>query len=306
MIFRSTGVVTDNFFVIANAQFPVYLFNGLQPVLFDGGISAAGKLYIDSIKSILKNRKPEFLFLTHVHWDHCGAVNYIKTAFPSLHVAMSKKSADIIAKESAQKRMAELNIKAEDIIFSSPHINPSDVIHEAFRPFKPDIIVKDNQSIALKDGSNVEVIATPGHTRDFMSYYLPKQKILISSDASGCLDSNNKIAVEFLADYDDYLASLKRLSKLPTDILCQGHRLVFIGRDEVSNFLSNSIHETEMFRDKVYRLFEEDNNDIDRVISRIKAEEYDTIDGIKQPEIPYLINLRAQITHLAEKFSRQN
>jgi hypothetical protein len=34
---------------------------------------------------------------------------------------------------------------------------------------------------------------------------------------------------------------------------------------------------------------------------QIKAEQYDTNTGIKQPEDAYLINLRAQVEHLAEK-----
>ncbi len=75
--------------------------------------------------------------------------------------------------------------------------------------------------------------------------------------------------------------------------------------DEVAGYFSSSIRETERFRDRIYEFFEEEDGDIDRVICRIKAEEYDTINGVKQPEIPYLINLRAQITHLADKFKQK-
>jgi glyoxylase-like metal-dependent hydrolase (beta-lactamase superfamily II) len=304
LIFKGTGAVSGNFYVVGNAQFPVYLMDGPQPILFEGGVTAAGRLYADGIKSALQKRKPGFLFLTHVHWDHCGAVNLIKTFFPSLITAASEKSATILSKHTAQKLMTDLNRKAQKVIALTPSVEPSHVLYEDFRPFTIDMIIKDGQSIKLEGGGTIEVMATPGHTRDFMSYYLPDKKILVSSEASGCLNSNGRISVQFLADYDDYLASLKRIAALPVEILCQGHRLVFVGRDEVADFLSRSIHETELYRDRVYRLFEEEDGVIDRIISRVKSEEYDIINGVKQPEVPYLLNLRAQITHLAGRFKR--
>jgi 2-aminobenzoylacetyl-CoA thioesterase len=304
LIFKGTGSVSGNFYVVGNAQFPVYLMDGPQPILFEGGVTAAGRLYADGIKSALQNRKPGFLFLTHVHWDHCGAVSLLKTFFPSLITAASERSATILSKHTAQKLMTDLNRKAQKIIASTPSVEPSHVLYKDFRPFTIDMIIKDGQSIKLEGGGTLEVMATPGHTRDFMSYYLPDKKILVSSEASGCLNSNGRISVQFLSDYDDYLASLKRIAALPVEILCQGHRLVFAGRDEVADFLSRSIRETELYRERVYRIFKEEDGVIDRIISRVKSEEYDIINGVKQPEVPYLLNLHAQITHLAGKFKR--
>jgi 2-aminobenzoylacetyl-CoA thioesterase len=304
VIFNGTGVVIDKFSVVGNAQFPVYLMDGRQPLLFEGGVTPAGWLYADGITSILRDRKPGLLFLTHAHWDHCGAISYLKAIFPSLIVAASEKSAAILSKHSAQELITDLNQKAINVIASTPLVEPSQVLHDTFKLFTIDEIIKDGQSIKLEGGGTVEVIATPGHTRDFMSYYLPEKKILVSSESSGCLTSNGSIFVQFLADYDDYLASLKRLAGLPVDVLCQGHRVVFTGRDDVSDFFSRSIRATESFKDKVYRLFEEEDGDIDSIIRKVKTEEYDIINGVKQPEISYLINLRAQITHLARYFKR--
>jgi 2-aminobenzoylacetyl-CoA thioesterase len=180
MIFSGTGEVVDNFYVIGNAQFPIYLMDGPQPVLFDGGITAAGRLYENGIKSILGDREPCFLFLTHAHWDHCGAISRMKSVFPSLMVAASEKSSAILSKDRAQKHISDLNQKAIDIIASTPSVEPSHVLHDTFRPFIPDMLVNDGQSIRLEGGDRVEVLATPGHTHDFMSYYLPAKRILVS------------------------------------------------------------------------------------------------------------------------------
>ncbi|MFH0976484.1 MAG: MBL fold metallo-hydrolase [Spirochaetota bacterium] len=304
MIFSNTGLVAENFYVLGDAHFPAYLFDGPEPVIFEAGVTAAGKLYENEIRAILGERQPKYLFITHVHWDHCGAVSYLKSIFPSLMVAASGKAREILSRNSAQKLMTDLNRYAESIIASTVTVNPSLVLHEEFRPFTIDLTVYDGQVIKFAGNNTIEVIATPGHTRDLMSYYIPEKKVLVTSEAAGCLDSNNKIIPEFLADYDAYMASLKRLSELEAEVLCQGHRLVFTGKDEVAEFLSRSIADTEIFAKKIFRFFSEEDGSIERVVSRVKREDYDTINGVKQPETPYLINLHAQIAHLAGKYKK--
>ncbi len=97
------------------------------------------------------------------------------------------------------------------------------------------------------------------------------------------------------------MSSLQRLAALPVEVLCQGHRFVIVGREEVRAFLERSISEAICFKDRVYGLLDEEGGPIDRVIQRIKAELYDTIKGPKQPEVPYLLNVTAQVKHLAGK-----
>ncbi len=72
-------------------------------------------------------------------------------------------------------------------------------------------------------------------------------------------------------------------------------------KEEVGTFFNRSIDATIAFKERVTRLLEEKGGSLEDVVLQIKAEQYDTNKGIKQPEIPYLINLRAQVRHLAQK-----
>lgn len=92
MLFSSTGQVTDNFYILGLANIPIHLLDGPCPVLFEGGTSCAGKLYVDAIHSVLGTHQPQILFLTHAHWDHCGAVSYLKEAFPRMKNAASRQT----------------------------------------------------------------------------------------------------------------------------------------------------------------------------------------------------------------------
>ena len=303
MRITSTGLIKNHFYVAGLSSYPIHLLDCEEPVLFDGGVTWAGELYADAITSVLGERHPKMLFLTHMHWDHCGAVSYLKKKFPSMKIAASKKAADILKKPRAVELIARLNADTESMTPALPEISPSRLTGEPFEPFKIDMLLSDGNVISLEDGLTVEVLATPGHTRDHLSYYIPEKKILIAAEASACLDSQDEIITEFLADYDDYLFSLRRLASLPVEILCQGHRIVFVGETEVKAFFSRSVSEAIRFRDRVYELLDAEQGDLDRVIAKVKAEKYDINKGIKQPEAAYLLNLKAQVTHLAQKRS---
>lgn len=302
MLFTTTGLIKNSFYISGLSTYPVHLLDvPSNPVLFDGGIICAGKIYVDAIHSVLGDRQPTMLFISHLHWDHCGAVSYLKDAFPSLKIAASNRAAEILKRENALALIKKLNEEARVNVISLPEVEPSRLIDESFRPFKVDVILEDGQTIELGQGATIEVLATPGHTRDHLSYYLPQEKILIAAESSGCLQGSGDIITEFLSDYEAYMSSLRRIAALPIEVLCQGHRYVFVGRNEVRAFLERSIGEAICFKDKVYGLLDEEGGSIDRVIQRIKAELYDTIKGPKQPEVPYLLNVTAQVKHLAGK-----
>jgi hypothetical protein len=48
-------------------------------------------------------------------------------------------------------------------------------------------------------------------------------------------------------------------------------------------------------------LLDEETGNLEKVIHMMKAERYDAVPDLKQPEVTYLINLRAKVAHLAGK-----
>jgi glyoxylase-like metal-dependent hydrolase (beta-lactamase superfamily II) len=303
VIFREAGLAAKDLYVAGFSWSACYLLDGKKPVLFEGGYTCAGQLYANAIREILTGRPPEILFLTHVHYDHCGAVGYLKRAFPSLKVAASATSAGIMRRPNARKLMTDLSKKALPFV-SGNYREPSKLIDGPFEPFDVDIILNDGQTVDL-DGLTVQVMATPGHTRDMLSYYIPERKMLFATESAGCQDEMGHIMIAALADYDAFLASFRRLAGLPVDILCQGHRIVFVGADEVREFLARSLETAMRFREKAEGLLHEEQGSVDRVTARLKAEERDANKGTGQPEDAYLINLRATVAHLAEKLKER-
>ncbi len=302
MLFKDAGEVVPGFHVIGTSWSPVFLLDGPTPAFFEGGVTFASRLYLNSIKPILDGRAPEWIFLTHVHWDHCGAVGSLCEAYPSCRIGASRRAAEIMRRPKAVRLMTELNHEAKKSVAEVPAVDP-DAVHDLrFRPFEVNEVLEDGRIIPLGPDLSVRVMATPGHTKDHLSYFVPEKGIVICSEASGSLDAMGKIIVEFLVDYDGYRASLKRLAALDAEVLCRGHLGVLVGRREVRRFFEQSIAETERFKDHVIALLKEEGGATEPVVRRIKAEMWDVNPGPKLPEMPYLINLRTQVEHLAGRF----
>lgn len=299
MIINTTGQICKNFYVLGNMGYPMFLMDAPRPVIFEAGVCFAGEIYARDIRSILGPRQPSMLFLTHAHWDHCAATSHLKKVFPEMKVAMSQLAGETLKRPNALALIQKLNEGARIAMSAFPGVDSSQFISDPFQPFDIDIELQDNAVMDLGDGITVQVLATPGHTRDHHSFWFPQEKILVAGEAAGLLGHSGDVSTEFLFSYDTYLSSLQRLAELPVEIFCQGHGLVIVGKDEIRHFFERSITETILFKNRLFEMLDEEGGDLERVAQKAKKERWDPIKGIKQPEVTYMINLRAQVAHMA-------
>ncbi len=300
MIFDKTGEVRDGFFVTGWSHNPIYLLKGKRPVLFDGGLALLGRVYREAITSVLNGDFPNMVFITHVHFDHCGAVPYLKKAFPGLEAAASQKAKDILKRPNAVNLIRKLSESSEQIL---SEFGEESLCRELFDPFEVDLVLQDGDVVELEEGLNVQVLSTPGHTWDFMSYYVPEKKILVASESAGCALSSGYISSDSLADFGVYLKSLKRLASLDAQILCQGHRYVYLDED-VGAFLKRSLRSALEFKTMVEEYWLKEKGDLRRVVQKIKQIEYDSLPAPKQSEPAFVINLEARIKSVLKQLGQ--
>jgi glyoxylase-like metal-dependent hydrolase (beta-lactamase superfamily II) len=160
--------------------------------------------------------------------------------------------------------LAELEEKFREVLGSE------DVF---FDGFKIERILKGGEEVDLGSGWRVQVIATPGHTRDGLSYYVPRVKGLIIGEAAGVPDRNGLIHPEFLASYKDYVASLKKLLEFDVEIMMIAHHYVFTGED-ARGYLSKSFERTQTFRARIEDYLKQAGGKRDAVVGRIFKEDY--------------------------------
>lgn len=300
MIIVDTGEILQNIYLIGSPGLPSYLVDGDSPALVDAGIAFMGPAYVRDVRRILGDRKPAYLLLTHSHFDHCGAVSALTTAFPSLKVVASDRARKIVGRKNAIALMKQLSRAAEEMM---KNMGVSAVPSNEFREFEVDRTVSESDRLQISSSITIEVLETPGHTRDSLSYYIPEKKILFTGEAAGIQDQTGYIYSEWLVDVDCYGQSLKRLEKMKPEGVCTGHNYAFTGMD-ASDYLRRAIAQYNIFYELIEKRLIQDNGDIEKVMAHIRKMEYDFKPSPKQAEPAYLLNLDAKIKAVYRKMTK--
>ncbi|MBI9077483.1 MAG: MBL fold metallo-hydrolase [Desulfatibacillum sp.] len=301
MIITESGPLANGLHMIGEPGAPVFLLEGESPVLFDAGFACMGPRYVHGIKKILNGAPPDKLFLTHSHFDHCGATGYLQKAYPGLEVGCSPNAQRVFGRPGAIDVIKMLSQAAENMM---EEISGEKQDHQPFLPFDVGMILQEGDEIRVSDSLTVRVIETPGHTRDCLSYYIPEIKALIASEAAGIPTRNGYIICDMLVDYDMYVNSLEKLVELPVDILVLGH-VFTLTHNDARQYLSRALVQCEEFRKWVWELLQKHAMDEKKVIAQVRKKEYDDEPFPKQPEPAYLLNLEARIRAVAKKMTKE-
>lgn len=293
MIYRQTGFITSGLHVLGTPDLPAFLLDAVRPVIVDAGITGMGRTYIRDIRRILNGRQPAYLFLTHVHYDHCGAAALLKKAFPGLQAGCAPAGEKILENPRAIETIRDLNRGGAQYAMASGEIEESESPPD-FEPFAVEKPLSDGDTVELGGGLSMEVIATPGHTRDSLSFYVPEKQMLFTGEAVGVMTGDGYVFSEWLSSFEDYWHSMHRLQALDVDLLCIGHGYVLTGGD-AAGYIPRAMAHAEKFRESIETYLQETGGDVAAVKQRIKEKEYDPLPDPKQPDFAYLINLEAKI-----------
>jgi glyoxylase-like metal-dependent hydrolase (beta-lactamase superfamily II) len=176
------GIAMTNCFLIADER-------AGEAVLFDAPDHTVGPLLDATVK---RGWTLIGLWLTHGHFDHFADHALVKHRVPAAKILIHALDEPKVRSPDAQLRIFQL---------------PLDI-----PPLKPDANVKDNER--LKIGSlEVEVLHTPGHAPGHVSYYFPKENVLVGGD----LIIGGSIGRTDLPDsnHAELEASVRRVMQLP-------------------------------------------------------------------------------------------
>ncbi|MBR2836494.1 MAG: MBL fold metallo-hydrolase [Coriobacteriales bacterium] len=154
------------------------IVDGNNSVLVDCGFAWAAPKLLDDVRGILGTEgAPDWLVLTHSHYDHCSAMAYLREHMPTMQVAASKYAGHVFKRPGAWETMRKLNA------VSAQEHGLSEFIDVPNR-FVLDRVLGPEDMI---DAGNLHFTVLPaaGHTKCSIALWEPEQKLLACCESAG-------------------------------------------------------------------------------------------------------------------------
>lgn len=206
------------------------LDDGKTSVLYDTGFGFTGFEVADKIAKALGDRKLDYIFLTHSHYDHALGSAYILRKFPDAKVVAGSYAAGVFTRDGAKRTMRELDRK----FATECGYGEYDFLGDEL---KVDIKVTEGDIIKAGD-MTFEVVDLPGHTRCCVGYYLREKGLLLSCETLGVFDGEEVIVPSYLVSYEASISSIEKVEALGVKRMVCPH-LGLISEEKTDFFIRN-------------------------------------------------------------------
>ncbi len=237
MNITTPGKITDHIYLLGRPESCLYLLDGGNECWFVGGAMA---YVVPDISQQIDNlsidgKRITRIIILHAHFDHCGAVPYLKRRWPEAAITSSPRAKDLLSDPSIFASVKKMNNAA----LADRQLEQSAKAHGFyFDEFKVEKTIA--QGDQLNCGSlDVSVLDVPGHSSCSIALYLPSEKALFASDAVG-IKYKGVFQPTPNANFDMYQKSLQKLRRYEVKSLLLEHFGAFMG-EEAETFISNAI-----------------------------------------------------------------
>jgi len=208
----------------------------------------------------------DFIFITHAHFDHVGAIPFLREKAPHLKVVAGRQTADLLADKDYVENLRQKNLQASEGCNFEFSITQSDW----YLKLQVDLTLSDGDNINLGEGVEVKLIETPGHTSDSVCYYVKPDLALAAGESLGQYSGRDSITPSYGSSYQDSIKSFQKLNALEIHILSLPHSGVITG-NLVNKYMTELPIEMERFK-KAFSQRIIDGELIEEIVANVSAE----------------------------------
>jgi len=276
MLITMWGKIADGLYMLGEGLCLVYIVKGKEAAIIGGGMSWIAPRLEEQLAGIdIALEDIRYLVIPHAHFDHCGAVPYLKRKMPWIKVLASQAAKNTFAKQKVIDYIELANlVMIERFGLKDQYVKMGLKIDS----LPIDQVVDGSSIISLGGGMDIQFIECPGHSPDTMAAYVPKLKAVFPTDAAptpqGGIDKLSRPSAQY--SYTLYKQSLAKLIEREIEICAFDHFAAVTGPD-ARQVLINGLKLCDDYSRRIVGLYKE-NGDLEKTARVVAHETLDSFD----------------------------
>ncbi len=240
MIITQPGRVTDRITLLGRTESCLYLVQGQgEAIVAGGGMAHTVPDLIRQLDNLdMDEHRISRICILHAHFDHCGAVPYLKQRWPWAKVTASARAEALFSKPQVMQGIIEMNQRAIRDAGCEAAFQQSGAF---LKDIRIDETLGEGDVIPCGD-IHFKVLEVPGHSSCSIALYMSEEKALFASDALG-LKIDGQYQPTPNSNYDQYQHSLDKMAQYRPDVILMEHFGAYLG-DDAHAFIPQAIKMT--------------------------------------------------------------
>jgi 2-aminobenzoylacetyl-CoA thioesterase len=276
MLINKPGKITEGLYLLGEGITLIYIVKGKDAMIIGGGMNwIAPQLEKQLFSLDIDLADIKYLVIPHAHFDHCGAVPYLRRKLPWIKVLGSESARKILSKQKVLDYMELANLMMIEHYGLKEQYEKMNLKIDAINI---DQVVGDSTVVDLGNGLDVHFIEAPGHSPCALAVYIPKLKAIFPTDAApvpqGGVDKLTRPSPQY--DFGLYKRSLRKLLDYEIDICAFDHFAAVTGA-EARQVLVNGLKLCEEYGTHVTDMYKEsgDFEGTARIVAHEATENFD-------------------------------
>ena len=264
-----------------------------KTALLDCGMAYCAGGLIENIERELGGRSLDFVLLSHTHYDHIGALPFIRRRWPGATTFGAAHARAVLQKQGAIKTINSLSEQAGVLYEGEVKFRIPD------EGFAVDRIVGDGDKISL-GAEEFNVLETKGHTDCSLSFGFEPLGVLFLSESTGCLDGYEMMHVSILKSYREAMASVEKCRNYGAKTLVSPH-YGLIPEYYNERYWDLFVSETEGYKEFLFGLFASGLPE-EVILEKYSEKYWNARRKAVQPKDAFLLNARNVIKVFYDEF----
>lgn len=265
--------------------------------LFDTGMAYCASTLVDNIKKALADQGRSeqdlhYVFLSHSHYDHLGALPFLRMAWPALVACGASHAQKVLLRPNALNAIRELSQGAATLYGDGNLEKYSDDL------MKIDRCLCDEEIIELGN-CPVQALVTQGHTRCSLTFLVDGQ-LMFASESTGYTSKCGRVNTTFVTSYRLAMSSIDRCQSLKPKAIVSPH-YGLLSEEETARYWDLCRSSTEDMKEFILSRLQEDLSD-EAVLDACYHVYYDDICRAEQPYRAWRLNTLAAIQTIKNEF----